>query len=391
MSRILLICHDIPSMTVGATLPIYHLIRQLGNKYEISLVSFDSKKYSIKELKEYLFDYKTIDIPEYLDIKNQLMYTTRNMFSIDNLKTKSFLNYYYHSGMNKLIQSEAKKDVDVIITDMPMAFYAKDIPVPKIAYAFDAVSDYNYNMYRKSENITSKIYWYLNYLKIHRYEKTYNYFDYCILVNDKDKELLKKDINIPLEVIPNGVDTTFFKNENKESEVKLVFLGDMSTPPNNDAVKYFVEDIYPLILKEKMIKLYVVGRNPSPYIQSIKNEHVKVTGPVEDVRSYLTPNTIFVTPMISGTGIKNKILEAMSMELPVVSTSIGISGINAENGVEYILADTTEEFKEAIVKLSSDKDLRDKIGKNARIFVENNYSWETSMDRLESIIIKLIP
>ena len=165
----------------------------------------------------------------------------------------------------------------------------------------------------------------------------------------------------------------------------------MSNPPNNDAVKYFVEDIYPLILKEKMIKLYVVGRNPSPYIQSIKNEHVKVTGPVEDVRSYLTPNTIFVTPMISGTGIKNKILEAMSMELPVVSTSIGISGINAENGVEYILADTTEEFKEAIVKLSSDKDLRDKIGKNARIFVENNYSWETSMDRLESIIIKLIP
>ena len=249
MLKILLICHDIPSKTVGSTLPIYHLIKELGKKYEINLVSFDSKKYSISELEDYLNEHHSITIPEYLDFANQFKYTVKNMLSYDNLNTKSFLNYYYHKDMSKLI-SETTEDIDLVITDMPMAFYAKKIQIPKIVYAFDAVSKYNYDMFKKSGNITSKAYWYLNYLKTREYEKVYDSFDYCVLVNNKDKQLLKKNINTPIEVIANGVDTKYFTNNSMEDEVRLVFLGDMSTPPNNDAVKYFMENIYPEVLKE---------------------------------------------------------------------------------------------------------------------------------------------
>ncbi|MEE3419153.1 MAG: glycosyltransferase, partial [Methanosphaera sp.] len=96
------------------------------------------------------------------------------------------------------------------------------------------------------------------------------------------------------------------------------------------------------------------------------------------------------TPMISGTGIKNKILEAMSMELPVVSTSIGISGINSDNHIHYLLADTPEEFKNRIIQLISNKTLREDIGKNARSFVEKNYSWKLSMKKFDEIINKII-
>ena len=377
MAKILLICHDIPSMTVGATLPFYHLIKQLGRKHEISLVCFDSNKYPINELDDFLKDYLTLDIPEYRDLSKQLRYTVKNMLSIDNLHTRSLLNYYYHPQMNRLIKDKLKKDVDIVITDMPMAFYAKNITLPKIVYAFDAVSDYNYKMYLKSESISSRIYWYLNYLKIHRYEHVYNHFDYCILVNSKDKELLKKDIHIPLKVVPNGVDTVYFGNENDYGEVKLVFLGDMSTPPNNDAVKYFIENIYPQVLDEENIKFYIVGRNPSNYIQSLhNNSNIIVTGPVEDVRKYMDRNTIFITPMISGTGIKNKILEAMSMKLAVVSTSTGISGIEAEDSINYLLADDEERFKDCIIKLVHDEKLRKRLGDNARSLVEDKYSWK---------------
>ena len=94
--------------------------------------------------------------------------------------------------------------------------------------------------------------------------------------------------------------------------------------------------------------------------------------------------------MISGTGIKNKILEAMSMELPVVSTSIGISGINSDNYIHYLLADTPEEFKNRIIQLISNKTLRENIGKNARSFVEKNYSWKLSMKKFDEIINKII-
>ncbi|HIJ15958.1 MAG TPA: glycosyltransferase [Methanosphaera sp.] len=391
MSRILLICHDIPSKTVGATIPIYHLIKELGGKHEITLVSFDSGKYPVEELRDYLKEYQSMKIPEYLDIKDQLKYTVKNMMSIDNLSTRSFLNYYYHENMSKLINKKACEDIDVVITDMPMAFYAKKIRGPKIVYAFDAVSDYNHNMYKKSKSFASRIYWYLNYLKIHNYEKVYNSFDCCILVNEKDRKILEKDIHIPLEVIPNGVDTFYFRNSSPEGEVRLVFLGDMSTPPNNDAVKYFVENIYPEVLKEQSVKFYVVGRNPSAYISTLKDDsNIIVTGSVDDVRKYLTKGSIFVTPMISGTGIKNKILEAMSMELPVISTSCGISGINGENQVHFLLADTPDEFKDNILKLIHDEKLREKIGSEARIFVENNYSWKTSMTKLDDIISNLI-
>ncbi len=391
MSKILLICHDIPSKTVGATLPIYHFIKELGTKHEITLLSFDSDKYPLDELHDYLTEYVNIKIPEYLDIKNQLIYTLKNMATFDNLSTRSFLNYYYSKDMSKLIRKKAREDFDLVISDMPMAFYAKNLKLPKIVYAFDAVSNYNYNMYKKSESVTSGVYWYLNYLKIHRYERVYNHFDCCILVNEKDKKILEKDIHIPMEVIANGVDTKYFTNSATESEVKLVFLGDMSTPPNNDAVKYFVDEIYPEVLREKSVKFYIVGRNPSGYINGLKeNPDIVVTGSVVDVRKYLAKGSIFITPMISGTGIKNKILEAMSMELPVVSTSIGISGIDSTDQVHYLRADTPGEFKNNVVKLINDKQLRKKIGLDARLFVEKNYSWKTSMTRFDEIINGLI-
>ena len=94
--------------------------------------------------------------------------------------------------------------------------------------------------------------------------------------------------------------------------------------------------------------------------------------------------------MISGTGIKNKILEAMSMELAVVSTSIGISGIDSDNNIHYLLADTPEAFKQKIIQLFHDKKLRDDLGISARLFVEKNYSWKVSMQKFDEIIHKLI-
>lgn len=383
--NILVICHDIPSMSVGATIPIYYMIKELSDDYSIDLISFDSNRYDINSLKDNLNNYKTLKITQHLSTKNQLIYTLKNMLCLDNIKTRSFLNYYYNKDMNNLIE-ENIDSYDLIITDMPMAFYVKNHDKKKIVYAFDAVSDYNYKMYEKSSNHMSKIYWYLNYLKISNYEKCYDKFDECIVVNKKDKQLLERNLSVPISVVANGVDTDFFTNNNKDEDLRLVFLGDMSTPPNNDAVKYFVEKIYPLVLKESDIKLYIVGRNPTDYIKSLSCEDIIVTGSVDDVRDYLTKNTIFISPMISGTGIKNKILEAMSMKLAVISTSCGISGIDAINEIEYLCADNEMDFKDSIIKLANDDEYREFLGKNARLFVESKYSWKNSSNKLKKII-----
>ncbi len=386
--KILVLCHDIPSMNVGATIPIYHMIRELSDVHSIDLISFDSHKYDIKDLTKHLNDFKSIDIEEYLSTKDQLLYTLKNMLTIDNLKTRSFLNYYYNKDMNRLI-NENTDSYDLIITDMPMAFYVKNCDKHKIVYAFDAVSDYNHNMYKKSETLGSKLFWYLNYLKINNYEKCYDNFDDCIVVNMKDKLLLEKKLEVPISVVANGVDTSYFTNTKVDDDkLKLVFLGDMSTPPNNDAVKYFVEEIYPSVLEQIRIPFYIVGRNPTQYVKNLENKDIIVTGSVDDVRKYLSKNTIFITPMISGTGIKNKILEAMSMQLAVISTSCGISGIDAIDEIEYICADDGDAFKDAIIKLYHDEEYREFIGRNARILVENKYSWKNSAQKINDIINK---
>lgn len=392
MSKILLICHDIPSISVGATIPIYHMIKNLSREYNITLISFNSGKYTINDLECHLKNYNLINIPEYKTFKDQFIYTFKNMLVFDNLKTRSFLNYYYHKKMNKTIKDTLEKDdYDIIITDMPMAFYVRNTSKPKIVYAFDAVGDYNYQMAKKAGNIASKMYWYLNYLKIHNYEICYNKFDECIVVNAKDQKLLKKFIKTPVSVVANGVDTDYFKNKNNRRVKQLVFVGDMSTPPNNDAVKYFIDEIYPLVLDEVNIPFKIIGRNPSEYIKGLDNDpNITVTGAVDDIRSYLNPGSIFITPMISGTGIKNKILEAMSMSLSVVSTRTGISGINAVNGHDFLLADTPEEFKDAITRLIYDDNLNRRIAENARVYVKNNYSWINTSNKIIHLIEKNI-
>ncbi|RAP53842.1 MAG: hypothetical protein BZ137_05610 [Methanosphaera sp. rholeuAM130] len=383
--KLLVLCHDIPSMSVGATIPIYHMIRELSDNYTIDLISFDSHKYDIEPLKECLNDHKSIDIKEYLSTWNQLTYTLKNMICTDNLKTRSFLNYYYNKDMNRLILDNVES-YDIIITDMPMAFYVKNVEKKKIVYAFDAVGDYNYNMYKKSKQVTSKIFWYMNYAKINSYEKCYDKFDTCIVVNKKDKKLLEKKLEVPIEVVSNGVDTEYFTNLSTDDNPRLVFLGDMSTPPNNDAVKYFTEKIYPAVLEDVEIPFYIVGRNPTQQISRLNSDNIVVTGSVDDVREYLTKNTIFITPMVSGTGIKNKILEAMSMQLAVVSTSCGISGIDAIDEVEYLCADTAVDFKDAVVKLCEDEEYRNFLARNARVLVENRYSWKNSALKIKNII-----
>lgn len=389
MKNVLLLCHDVPSLSVGATLPFYHLIKNLHDKYNLTLICFDSGKYDLSEYDDLLKNHFTLEINEYLSIKDQLTYTIKNMMALDNLKSRSFLNYYYNSNMSKLIK-EHLDDVDIIISDMPMAFYVKNSNIKKIVYAFDAVSNYNYLMYKKADSLFSKIYWYMNYKKISSYEKCYNKFDECIVVNRKDKLLLEKKLSVNIDVVANGVDTDYFSKNDASDDTKLLFLGDMSTPPNNDAVKYFVNNIYPLILEDRDIKFYIVGRNPSSYIESLKSENIIVTGEVDDVRSFLSKNTIFITPMISGTGIKNKILEAMSMNLAVVSTSIGISGIDAEDNVHYLLGDSPASFKDAVIRLIDDEKFRYDMANNAREFVDHNYSWTKSANTLNKLIQEII-
>lgn len=402
--KILMLCHDFPNPYKGDSLRPFNLIKYLSEKHGhvITLLSFKQKTsesiyhYNLEEYCRVIqpMDIMGVNAPPF----KRILYVIKNMISSQNIFSGNFnfLNFYYSPKMqckiNELLRTE---DFDALYTDGSMASYVDNISLPKIVEPLDALSETYHEIFLQQKNLFKKLFWLLQYLKTRKREKTrYKKFDYCIVVTQRDKDILdlySRDLNV--SIIPNGIDFSYFKPVKvKENFPSLIFVGDMSSPPNITAVSFFYNGIYPLIKKQVPdVKLYLVGRNPSTEISKLsRDESVVVTGYVDDVRPYLIKASVVVTPMILGMGIKNKILEAMAMEKPIVSTSIGARGIDVSPGENIIIADEPKEFAIRVVELLGDEQLRQKIAKSGRLLVETNYSWEKMADMLNELFEEVV-
>ncbi len=200
------------------------------------------------------------------------------------------------------------------------------------------------------------------------------------------------------EVIPNGVDTDFFNPQwtstaTSASLPHLVFTGSMDWLPNEDAVIYFCKDILPLILKENPeVKFYVVGKSPSAAILHLaqNDPRIVVTGRVDDVRPLMDQAQVFVVPLRIGGGTRLKILEAMAMQKPVVSTTIGAEGIAHTPNKNILLADTPENFALHVLKLFKDSKQRQQIAQEGRELVCSSYDWHYMGERLKNLYTEII-
>lgn len=143
----------------------------------------------------------------------------------------------------------------------------------------------------------------------------------------------------------------------------------------------------PLIQREiPDVKFIIGGMDPAPNIKQLESEDTIVTGFVPDMREYLGKATVCVVPLRIAKGIQNKVLEAMAMNLPVVSTSHANQGINAKNGYEIMEADDPEAFAHAVVELLRSENLRRTMAENARRFVEEHYSWDHNLQVMDAAI-----
>ena len=154
------------------------------------------------------------------------------------------------------------------------------------------------------------------------------------------------------------------------------FLGAMSVAHNENAVRHFIIDILPLVIKKvPEAKFMIVGGGVSDELKKLESEHVIFTGRVDDVRDYLEKCKVFVCPMTFGSGIKTKNLEAMAMGLPIVTTSIGAENINAKPGTDWLVEDLDDSFADAVIELLQVDQKRIDIGQNGSVFVRENFTW----------------
>jgi sugar transferase (PEP-CTERM/EpsH1 system associated) len=218
-------------------------------------------------------------------------------------------------------------------------------------------------------------------------------FDGILTVSDADRETFTRlypDARVkPMWVIPTGVDTDYFAPvaASAAADPRLVFTGSMDWLPNEDAMRFFCQDVLPLIrAQEPRTRLSIVGRAPTPAVRALADEHIEVTGTVADVRPYMRKASVYVVPLRIGGGTRLKIFEAMAMGQAVVSTTIGAEGLPVVDGEHLLIADEPRALAAAVVSLLRDPRRRQSLAEAARTFVVDHYGWSSAADVLDAAL-----
>jgi glycosyltransferase involved in cell wall biosynthesis len=396
--KILLTCKEFPhSKVIGGPIIIYNRLKHLSRNHTVSLAAFfkeDEKKY-IPSVQDYCHDLRLIPLPP----KRSPLDVFKDFFvsSIPHY----FLRVHKSQEMSRAIADMVAKDAyDFVIAEysvMGQFIHNNHLlpPVRRImsvheCYYLARLKDFRHHRWGKKKLKEA-----INLKGLKKYEfDMYEEADKVLALTPQGKEeLLDIRATLDIGIVPHGVDVEHFAFSAPDKEEKsIIFLGNYLHYPNADAVLYFVEEIWPIVKqKSPELKFYIVGQAPPPEIKRLEEDPmIVVTGRVDDVTPYLTKSTIFICPVRLGGGFRGKILEAMAIGRPIVSTSLGAEGIPAQSGKNIILADNPEDFAQGIDRLLRDGILYDQISRLGRKLVEDKYAWGKGVEVLEDILIKMM-
>jgi glycosyltransferase involved in cell wall biosynthesis len=304
------------------------------------------------------------------------------------LSFKPFNVIKYEQYLSLLAQelSNIHQNYDVLHISSPFLaplidFVSKDVQKKMILFPIDSFTLFTKRRIQQEQNFIKELAYKFDFYKWKNFEiDYYQKYKKVVFVSDVDSEYVKKlNQNINTYFIPNGVDTEFFKksDERKIEYNSLIFTGDMSYGPNEDAALILIEKIYPLLKKELEIKLYIVGQRPTEKIIKYQSKDIIITGFVDDIRTYIDKASLYISPLRYGSGIKNKVLEAMSMSKIVIGTDISFDAINVEDKKNTIkISHDPKEIASTIVKILKNVNNYKNIETNAREIIEEQYSWD---------------
>lgn len=357
-------------LDTGDRLVLFNNIKLVSSEFDITLFTMYDDDDELKNL-----DKLKIYCVKIITIKRSKVETYLNLFLSPLILEPMQVAYYkckvFKQKLNELLSVQ---QFDIVhIHMLRMAHYVQNLNSFKVLSLVDSMF---LNMSRRAENESGLKYIIFKYEKflIKNYEiNMVNQFDMSLVVSNIDKKVINKN---NIAVIPNGSDT--FQCTKAKELNKIVFTGNMGYFPNQNAVTWFLENCFNRIKKEiPHVRFVIVGKNPPKYIQKYHDgQNIFVKGFVESMTDELCSASISIAPMQSGSGMQNKILEAMSIGLPVIATELGRGDIKALNGKSILIANTPDQFVGSCIELLSNIEKQDLIGNNARIFIKDNHSWE---------------
>ena len=220
------------------------------------------------------------------------------------------------------------------------------------------------------------------------YEKSiFEVFENHTIISEEDKKYINHPRRDKIHIVPNGVDFNHFSPKNTILKYDLVFVGNMGYAPNVDAAVFLCNDILPKIHKEiPNAKILIAGAEPNIKVTNLKSEYVEVSGWIEDIRIAYAESKIFIAPMRMGTGLQNKLLEAMAMKKACITTPLSNNSLQAPVNA-IIVGETSEELAQHCIHLIKNEFDRNKYAKEGRKFVEITYKWTETTERLNKLFL----
>lgn len=370
----------------GDKLRAYHQIKHLSKNYDVVLCSISDIPLSEKaerELKKY-----TTNIYVYQTSKLSMLI---NMVVAGFYKFPFQVGYFFNTGAHYYFnQAIAKEQPDHLFVQLlRMAEYvSKNKSIPKSIDYMDTFSKGIERRMQKAKGI-KKIIFKIEFNRLKRYEETiFKYFNHSFIISEQDQLSFSFEEAKQINILPNGVDDAFFTPKEKpEKKYDLVFTGNMSYPPNVNAVIYIAKNIIPLI-KEKYpnIQFLIAGATPTSQVKALANSNIQVSGWLDDIRDAYNESKIFLAPLQIGTGLQNKLLEAMSMEIPSITSDLANNALGATHQQNILIGNTPEEYAEHVDFLLTNSLESDRLAKAGKQHVKDNFNWPAITDQMTSIL-----
>ena len=379
----------------GDKLRAYHQIVELSKRHDIYLFSLSHQKVQHDNY-NHLQTYCTA-----------VNYTQLHWWESAWGIFKAFLNGqplqsgYWNSCRARRAYAKWEREIqpDVVYCQMVSTIPTIGYPLPATRYVLDFQDALSLNTHRRMECSHGMLKWILRYeyKALQRMEQeALRRFDATTIICSIDRDAISSEVAL----VPNGVDTDFFRRETFDvrhetamplsSHYSLVFTGNMSYAPNVDAARFLVMKIMPLVWKHiPSATVLLAGADPKPAVRMLASERVFVSGRLNDIRQAYASSEVFVAPMRIGSGLQNKLLEAMAMQLPCVTTSLAGNPILSPlitPSFPFLVGDDTQTLAEHLIRLLTDKQYANNLADEGNRFVQKHYSWSAAVAPLEKIL-----
>ena len=373
----------------GDKLRAYNQVKQLAKKNEIILCALNDKNVdeqkAFQALQPYCSSINFIRITKF----QILIGLIRAFFKGWPMQCGYFYNRKAAKKVDALI---AKHRPDILYGQLVrVAPYIRHKDIPK---AIDYQDVFSYGMKRRRDiaNFLARPVFNMEYQRLCRYEAAvFDEFEVKTIISEPDRDLIPHPKKEEILIIPNGVDHEFFKPRQEEKKYDIVFTGNMSYAPNVNAVDYLANEILPLVWKQVPgAKMYIAGATPDPKVKKAASDRIIVSGWLDDIRDAYAQSRIFIAPMRIGTGLQNKLLEAMSMGIPAITTPLANASLGAKPNEEILVGSNAEELAQHIITLLTDKEKATQIAQSGYSFTNRVYDWGKATEILENAMKKTL-